>query len=141
MLILLISSVISRVVVSLCFKAVSANLESENITINFYCSGFLDYCLHLYSCIYNRIRISDTHGLNKRHGSKFHVGSRVRQTLEEGRRTYQLKCCEYNNKDEDNSPKTLNNKNQQALSHKFRQLIINLLGLLSLIISKTKLIS
>ena len=38
-------------------------------------------------------------------------GSRVRQTPEEGRRTYQLKRCGNNNKDEDNSPKTLNDKN------------------------------
>ena len=33
------------------------------------------------------------------------------------------KCCEYNNKDEDNSPKALNNKNHEASSQKFRQLI------------------
>ena len=31
--------------------------------------------------------------------------------------------CGNNNKDEDNSPKTLNDKNHQALSQKFRQLI------------------
>ena len=31
--------------------------------------------------------------------------------------------CGNNNKDEDNSPKKLNDKNQQALSQKFRQLI------------------
>ena len=46
---------------------------------------------------------------------------RVQQTPEEGRRTYQLKRCENNNKDEDNSPKNLNDKNQQASSQKFRQ--------------------
>ena len=46
---------------------------------------------------------------------------RVRQTPEEGRRTYQPKRCGNNNKDEDNSPKTLNDKNQQASSQKFRQ--------------------
>ena len=34
--------------------------------------------------------------------------SRVRQTSEEGRMTYRPKCCGNNNKDEDNSPKTLN---------------------------------
>ena len=50
------------------------------------------------------------------------VGSRVRQTPEEGRRTYRPKRCGNNNKDEDNSPKTLNDKNQQASSQKFRQL-------------------
>ena len=57
------------------------------------------------------IRASKPCGLNKGHGSKFRVGSQVRQeTPEEGQRTYQLKCCDYNNKDEDNSPKTLNDK-------------------------------
>ena len=55
------------------------------------------------------IRTSDPHGLNKGCGSKFHVGSRVRQ-LDEGWRTYWLKCCGYNNKDGDNSPKTLNDE-------------------------------
>ena len=44
---------------------------------------------------------------------------RVRQTPEEGRRTYQPKHCG-NNKDEDNSLKTLNDKNQ-ASSQKFKQ--------------------
>ena len=59
----------------------------------------------------NRIRASDHRGLNKGHGSKFHVGSRVQQeTPEEGRWTHQPKRCEYNYKDEDNSPKTLNYK-------------------------------
>ena len=37
--------------------------------------------------------------------------SRVRQTPEEGRRKYRPKRCGNNNKDEDNSPKTLNDKN------------------------------
>ena len=36
---------------------------------------------------------------------------------------YRPKRSANNNKDEDNSPKTLNDKNQQALSQKFRQLI------------------
>ena len=52
-------------------------------------------------------------GFNKGHSSKIHVGSRVRQTPEEGQRTYQPKRCGNNNKDEDNS---LNDKNHQALS-------------------------
>ena len=40
------------------------------------------------------------------------VGSRVQQeTSEEGRMTDRPKRCEYNNKDEDNSLKTLNDKN------------------------------
>ena len=45
------------------------------------------------------------------------------QTPEEGRRTYRPKRCGNNNKDEDNSPKNINDKHQQASSHKFRQLI------------------
>ena len=51
-------------------------------------------------------------GLNKGWGSKFHAGSQVWKTPEEGQKTYQPKHCEYNYKDEDNSPKTLNDKNQ-----------------------------
>ena len=66
----------------------------------------------MYLVIVNRIRASDPHGLNNGHGSKFHVGYWVQQeTLEEGQKTYQPKHCEYNNKDENNSPKTLNDKN------------------------------
>ena len=42
---------------------------------------------------------------------------------EEGRRTYRPKRCGNNNKDEDNSPKTLNDKNQPVSSQKFRQLM------------------
>ena len=59
----------------------------------------------------NGISIGDPRGFNKGRSSKFHEGSRVRQTPEEGRRTYLPKHCENNNKDEDNSPKTLNDKN------------------------------
>ena len=40
----------------------------------------------------------------------------VRQTPEEGQRTYQPKHCRNNNKDKDNSLKTLNDKNHQASS-------------------------
>ena len=58
----------------------------------------------------NGIRVSDPRGLNKGRGSKFREGSRVRQTPEEGRRTYRLKRCEYNNKNEDSSPKSQNDK-------------------------------
>ena len=57
--------------------------------------------------------------------SMFHEGSQVQQTPEEGWRTYRLKRCGNNNKDEDNSMKTLNDKNHQASSQKFRQLIEN----------------
>ena len=70
----------------------------------------------------NGIRTGDPCGFNKGRSSKFHEGSRVRQTPEEGRRTYRPKRCGNNNKDEDNSPKNLNDKNQQASSQKFRQL-------------------
>ena len=65
------------------------------------------------------IRTSEPRGLNKEHGSKFRVGSRVRQeTPEEVRRTYRPKRCEYNNKDEDNSLETLNDKKVVTLDIK-----------------------
>ena len=56
----------------------------------------------------NGIRTGYLRKFNKGCISMFREGSRVRQTPEEGRRTYQLKRCGNNNKDEDNSPKTLN---------------------------------
>ena len=71
----------------------------------------------------NRIRTGDPRGFNKRCSSKFRVGSRVRQTPEESRRAYRPKCCGNNTKNEDNCPKTLKDKNHQALFQKFRQLI------------------
>ena len=49
-------------------------------------------------------------GFNKGRSSKFREGSQVRQTPEEGRRTFWPKHCGNNNKDEDNSPKNLNDK-------------------------------
>ncbi len=59
------------------------------------------------------IRTSSPLGFNKGRSQRFRVGSRVRETPEEGRRTYRPKRCgNENNKDEDNSPKTLNDKNQ-----------------------------
>ena len=73
----------------------------------------------------NGIRIGDTCGFNKGPSSKFREGSRVRQTPEEGRRTYRPKPSGNNNKHEDNSPKTLD-KNQQASSQKFRQPILSM---------------
>ena len=69
----------------------------------------------------NGIRTGDPHGFNKGLSSKFCEGSRVQQTPEEGRRTYRPKSCGNNNKDEDNSTKNLNDKNQQASFQKFRQ--------------------
>ena len=58
----------------------------------------------------NRIRTGDPRGFNKGRSLKFRVGSRVRPTPEEYRRTYRPKRCGDNYKDEDNSPKTFNNK-------------------------------
>ena len=69
----------------------------------------------------NGIRTGNPRGFNKGRSLKFRVGSRVRQTLEEGWRTYRSKHRGNNNKDENNSPKTLNDKNHQASSQKFRQ--------------------
>ena len=66
----------------------------------------------------NGIRTCDLRGFQK-----FCEASWVRQTSEEGQRTYQPKRC--GNNDKDNSPKTLNDKNQQALLQKFRQLNIH----------------
>ena len=70
----------------------------------------------------NGIRTDDPRGFNKGRSSKFRVGSRVWQAPEEDRRTYRPKRSGNNNKDEDNSPKTLNDKNHQASSLKFWQL-------------------
>ena len=68
----------------------------------------------------NGIRTDNPHGFNKGRSSKFREGSRVRQTPEEGQRTYRPKRCGNDNKAEDNSPKTHNDKNHQASSQKFR---------------------
>ena len=54
---------------------------------------------------------------NKGRSLKFRIGSRVQQTPQEGRRTYRPKRCRNNYKDEDNSPKALNDKNQKILSY------------------------
>ena len=70
----------------------------------------------------NGIRTGDPRGFNKGRSSKFREGFRVQQTPEECRWTYRPKRCGNNNKDEDNSPKTLNDNNHQASSQKFRQL-------------------
>ena len=72
----------------------------------------------------NGIRTGNPRGFNKECSSKFREGSGVRQTPEEGRRTYRPKCWGNNNKVGDNSPKNLNDKSQQALSQKFRQLLM-----------------
>ena len=59
----------------------------------------------------NGIRTGEPRRLNKGRSSKFHEDYRVRQTPEEGQRTYRPKCRRNNNKHEDNSPKTLNDEN------------------------------
>ena len=71
----------------------------------------------------NRIRTGNTRGFHKGRSSKFRVSSRVQQTPEEGHRTYQLKQSGNNNIYEDNCLKTLYDKNHQASSQKFGQLI------------------
>ena len=55
----------------------------------------------------NRVRTGDPIEFNKGRSLKFREGSHVRQTAEEGQKTYQPKHYENNNKNEDNSPKTL----------------------------------
>ena len=62
----------------------------------------------------NGIRTGHPRGFNKGRCLKFHEGSRVLQTPEEGRRTYRPKRCGNNNKDEDNRPKTLNDKKEHT---------------------------
>ena len=79
----------------------------------------------------NGIRTGDHRAFNKGRSSKFREGSRVRQTPEEDRGTYRPKHYGNNNKDGDNSPKTLNDKNHPASSQKFRQLMFNLFKLSS----------
>ena len=60
----------------------------------------------------NGIRTMYPRGLNKGFAPKFYVGSRVRhETTEECRMTYRSRRYEYNNKDKNNSPNTLNNRN------------------------------
>ena len=59
----------------------------------------------------NGIRPGDPRGFNKGRSSKFREGSRVRQTPEEGWRTYRPKHDGNKNKDEDNCRKTLDYKN------------------------------
>ena len=70
----------------------------------------------------NGIRRGDPRGFNKGRRSKYGVGSLVQQTLEEGRKIHRPKRCGNNNKNKDNSPKSLNDKNHQGSSQKFRQL-------------------
>ena len=62
----------------------------------------------------NEIRVRERRGLDKGCGLKFYVSFQVRQeTAEKYRRTYRPKRFKY--KDEGNSLKILNNKNQYIL--------------------------
>ena len=99
------------ITVTLCVLQVSNN------------TGILNTCTQLW------LLESNPHGFNKGCISKFHLGSRIRQTPEEGRWTYQLKRCGNNNNDEDNSPKILNDKNHQASSQKFGKLLAKYINL------------
>ena len=80
------------------------------------------YCNLLFYCFSLVLLITGSHivlismfgrfrRFNKGHSSEFCEGSRVRQTPEEGLRTYRQKRYGNNNKEEDNSPETLNDKN------------------------------
>ena len=62
----------------------------------------------------NGIRTSERRELNMGHGLKLHVGSRVRlETFKKYRESHSSKRCKYNDKNEDISLKTLNDKNHQ----------------------------
>ena len=63
----------------------------------------------------NGIRTGEPRGFNKGRSSKFREGSWFQQTPEEDRRTYRPKRCGNNNKDENNSPKILNDPIYQTL--------------------------
>ena len=67
-------------------------------------TGILNTCTRLW--ITESERATPPRGFNKGRSSKFREGSRVRQL----RRTCRPKRCGNNNKHEDNSPKTLNDK-------------------------------
>ena len=68
---------------------------------------------------FNRIGTVYLCGSNKVFSSRFCVDTRVRYgRSEEGRRTYRPKRCDYNNKDEVNSPNILSNSDYQTSSKK-----------------------
>ena len=92
----------------ICRLQVSSWLQASNNT------GILNTCTWLWLTESEQATPVDS---IKGRSSKFCEGSRVRQTPEEGWRTYRAKRCG-NNKDEDNSPKTLNDKNNLNVSFK-----------------------
>ena len=61
--------------------------------------------------------------VSSRKARKVTKGFELELVPEEGRRIYRPKRCGNNNIDEDNCPKTLNDKSHQASYQKFRQLI------------------
>ena len=68
----------------------------------------------------NGMKLFYLYRLNKGFCSKFIEDSRVRQeTPEEGRKVHRSKHWVYNNKDEENSPNTLNN-----INHSVKYLIV-----------------
>ena len=78
--------------------------------------GYSDYCPHLYCYIHN-VSADVTSGLHQ--VLPVELGNLL---------THRPKRCEYNNKDEDNSPNNLDNTNNQASSQKFRKTISNRYG-------------
>ena len=70
-------------------------------------TGILNTCTRLWLTESEQATPPTHRGFNKGCYSKFREGSWVQQTPEDSQKTYQQKCCGNNNKDEDNSPKTL----------------------------------
>ena len=81
---------------------------------------------------YRNTETGDPRGFNKGCSLKFHEGSQVQQTPEEGRRTYWPKRFG-NNKDEDNTPKTLNDKNVTVLASIWKVFVYHMFMLSSFI--------
>ena len=92
-------------------------MESKQVTtVDSIIEGVKILCLVFYLCSYSD-SIKDVVR------SSVRGGSRVRQTPEEGWRTYRPRRCGNSKKDEENSSKILHNKNHQDSSQKFRQLM------------------
>ena len=73
----------------------------------------------------NGIRTVYPRGLNKGFAQKFRVGYQIQQEIsEEVWWAHQTKHCEYNDKDENNCPNILNNKDYQASSQNFQEIRI-----------------
>ena len=85
---------------------VQSSLQASNNT------GILNTCTRLWL---TESEQATPRGFNRGCSSKFREGSRVRQTPEEGQRIYRPKHCGNNNKDENNCPKNLNDKNQEMM--------------------------